>query len=187
MEFRDRKDAGIQLAEQLKKYQSAHPVIFGIPRGGIPVAFEVALALDSPLDVLLVKKIGLPQQPEFAIAALDEDGDLWVPQEIQKRFNITEERMLSMQESKLRELSKLRSEIRKFYSPIDVAGRSAIIIDDGLATGATAQAAVQMLRKHGAAEVNVAVPVSPSDVGEIESSCDHFSNPPINTIGTFLK
>jgi putative phosphoribosyl transferase len=157
--FADRREAGRRLAAALKREDET--LVLALPRGGVPVGYEVALALEAPLDVLLVRKIGAPQQPEFALGALVEAAEpiLVLNPEAPHGFGdyIKEERV--RQEA---ELARRRALYRGGRAPTPVAGRSVIVVDDGVATGASLRAALTALKQAGARKRTVAVPVGPA-------------------------
>lgn len=163
--FRDRHDAGRRLAAALDRFRDARPVVIGLPRGGVPVAYEVALALDAPLDVVVVRKLGAPLQPEYAIGAIAEGGVALVDDRALQELAITEQELRLTAQDEARELERRVRLFRGDHAPADVRGRTVIVVDDGLATGSTAVAAAQALRKRGAARVVLAVPVAPPDSG----------------------
>lgn len=161
--FANRREAGRALGEELARLGPPHPVVLGLPRGGIPVAYEVALALDCPLDVLVVRKIGVPQQPELAMGSVGEGDVVIENEEVIRAARVDREsfdRVLERERSVLRE--RLDS-YRKEADAVDVTGRTAILVDDGLATGSTARAAIEVLRRRGVSAVWLAVPVAPAD------------------------
>jgi putative phosphoribosyl transferase len=158
--FRDRHDAGRQLAALLEPLRGARPVVIGIPRGGVPVAAEVARALDAPLDVTMVRKIGAPQNPEFAIGALAEGGVHVLSDHAVRALGLSDAELTLLTARVERELLERLARYRGARKPAELSGRIAILVDDGLATGRSALAAVQSLRKRGAARVVLAVPVA---------------------------
>jgi putative phosphoribosyl transferase len=158
--FRDRHDAGRQLAALLGRYRSERPVVVGIPRGGVPVAAEIARALDAPLDVTVVRKIGAPQNPEFAIGALAEGGVHVLSGELVRALGLSEEEIQQLTTRVEQELVRRLRRYRGARAPIPVAGRTVIVVDDGLATGRSALAAVRSLGERGAKRVILAVPVA---------------------------
>ncbi len=158
--FRDRRDAGRQLASLLERFGGERPVVVAIPRGGVPVAAEVARVLDAPLDVALVRKLGAPQNPEFAIGALAEGGVLVLSRQIVRALGLSEPDLRALLARGEEEVAEQLRRYRGSREPADLAGRTAILVDDGLATGRSAQAAVRSLRKRGAARVILAVPVA---------------------------
>ena len=159
--FRDRRDAGRRLAAALDRFRNERPVVIGLPRGGVPVAYEVSLALSAPLDVLVVRKLGAPLQREFAIGAIAEEGVTLVDDRALRELAITEQELRQTAEHETRELERRVRLFRDDRAPAEVRGRTATVVDDGLATGSTAVAAAQALRKRGAERVVLAVPVAP--------------------------
>ena len=159
MEFVDRRDAGRRLATQLLPLAQEWPVVIALARGGVPVAFEVARALGAPLDVLAVRKLGAPANPEFGVGAIAEGGATVLNAAIASRVGMTQRDLELTVERELRELSRRVECYRAGRAPLDVRGRTVIVVDDGLATGLTDLAAVRALRARGAARIVVAVPV----------------------------
>jgi putative phosphoribosyl transferase len=160
LRFADRRAAGRALAAQLERFRGEHPVVVGIPRGGVPVAAEVAGALDAPLDVALVRKIGAPQNCEYAIGALAEGGVHVLSVGAARALGLSEAELAALITDVEAELHERLRRYRGARPPIDLAGRTAILVDDGLATGRSALAAVRSLRKRGAKRVILAVPVA---------------------------
>jgi predicted phosphoribosyltransferase len=163
MRFADRHDAGRRLAERLRALAADEPVVLGLPRGGVPVAVEVARALDAPLDVILVRKLGVPSRPELAMGALGEDGVRVVDATLVERLGISERALARVEARERTELERRARRYRGERTPIPITGRDVVIVDDGLATGATARAAILVARARGARRVVVAVPVAPPD------------------------
>jgi putative phosphoribosyl transferase len=159
--FHDRRDAGSRLAAALERFRDEQPVVIGLPRGGVPVAYEVARKLDTTLDVLVVRKLGAPLQPEYAIGAIAENGVALVDERAVQALAITAEELRETADQEARELERRVRLFRGGHAPADVRGRTAILVDDGLATGSSAIAAAQALRRRGAARVVLAVPVAP--------------------------
>jgi predicted phosphoribosyltransferase len=149
------------LAERLLGYRAEDPVVVGLPRGGVPVAAEVARALDAPLDVLVVRKLGCPFQPELGMGAIGEDGAIVLNRELIARLGLGGEEVQQVIERERVELERRLRRYRGERPPEPVSGRTVILVDDGLATGATARAAIQVLRLRGARRVVLAVPVAP--------------------------
>ncbi|GAA1000571.1 phosphoribosyltransferase family protein [Acrocarpospora macrocephala] len=165
--FVDRHDAGMRLAERLRGLVGAEsPVVLGLPRGGVPVAFEVARALGAPMDVIVVRKLGVPFHPELGFGAIGEGGARVVNHGIARRAHLTPANMTMVEEEERAELLRRVRRFRGDRAPVDPAGRMAIVVDDGIATGGTARAACQVARARGAARVVLAVPVGPPDTIE---------------------
>jgi putative phosphoribosyl transferase len=158
--FRNRRCAGRRLAEELGRYAKREPIVIGIPRGGVPVAAEVARALSAPLDVTVVRKIGAPQNPEFAIGALAEGGVRILDQELVRALGVSPAAVDALVARCEEELVRRLLRYRTVRTPAELADRLAIVIDDGLATGRSALAAIRALRRRGATEVVLAVPVA---------------------------
>jgi predicted phosphoribosyltransferase len=162
--FADREDAGRALAAALGSWRGApQALVLGLPRGGVPVAFEVARALDLPLDVLVVRKLGLPWQPELAMGAIAGGGALVVNEEVLRYLPRGDDAFEAVRAREQRELERRECEYRGDQPPLDVRSRSVILVDDGLATGATMEAAVRSLQSLGARQVVVAVPVASAE------------------------
>jgi putative phosphoribosyl transferase len=157
--FKDRHDAGRRLSVLLEQFRCERPVVVGIPRGGVPVAAEVASALGAPLDVVVVRKIGAPQNPEYAIGALAEGGVHVLSEEAVRALGLAEEQCEALIARVADELEQRLRRYRGARPPVELTGRTVILIDDGLATGRSALAAVRSLRRRGAARVILAVPV----------------------------
>lgn len=164
--FIGREQAGQLLADEIAKLEVRDPVVLALPRGGVPVAYEIASALGLPLDVLVVRKLGLPGQPELAMGAIASGGALVLNEDV---LRYLDERMASLESVKARELAEVQRRERSYRGDrpaLAVAGRTAILVDDGLATGATMEAAVRALRALDAKRVVVAVPVSSVEARE---------------------
>ncbi len=176
--FRDRQDAGKKLARHLRRYAERAPIVLGLPRGGVPVAYEVARALDAPLDVCVVRKIGAPFEPELGIGAVAEDGAVWVNREAMKLVGVTEQELRELIAEKQAEVAERVQRFREGAPPLDVTGRLVLVVDDGIATGGTAHAALVTLRARGAARVVLAVPVGAAEsLGELTSVADEVVCP----------
>ena len=163
MAFIDRADAGRRLAARLQHLRGDQVVVLGLPRGGVPVAYEVARALDAPLDVIVVRKLGVPFQPELAMGAIGEEGVRIINEEVVSIAGISASQL---DEVEARERTELEVRVRRFRGgrpPIGLEGRIVVVVDDGIATGSTARAACQVARARGAARVVLAVPVAPPD------------------------
>lgn len=163
MVFLNREDAGERLAAALIKFKDEHPCILALPRGGVPVAFEVAKALGAPLDLVLVRKIGAPFQPELAIAAV-VDGkrpELVVNEDLVTELGIDDDFIASEETRQLKEIERRRQLYLAGRDRLNVEGRTAIIVDDGIATGATVRAAIHATRRAKPKRIVVAAPVAP--------------------------
>lgn len=159
--FADRREAGRLLAPQLKRFEGEDPVVIGLPRGGVPVAFEVARELSAPLDALLVRKIGAPHQPEYGVGAIAEGGVRLLRREEAELTGTGPAELEAVVAAETEELERRRRLYRGEREPLPVAGRSVILVDDGIATGGTALVAARALRARGAGSVVLAVPVAP--------------------------
>ncbi|HEY8165489.1 MAG TPA: phosphoribosyltransferase [Gemmatimonadaceae bacterium] len=162
--FRDRFEAGRLLAQKLLKYAGRDDVIvLGLPRGGVPVAFEVAQALGAPLDVFVVRKLGLPFHEELAMGAIASGGVRVIDQGLVRQFGITEEDFAQVIAAEEAELERRERQYRGDRPFPDVTGRTVILVDDGLATGASMRVAVVALRQEKPGRVVVAVPIAPAE------------------------
>lgn len=161
MLFADRADAGRRLAEALGPLAQSGPVVLGLPRGGVPVAFRVAQELGAPLDVIVVRKLGVPRHPELGFGAIGEGGVRVISEDIVRRAGVSEFDIASVQQAEETELARRARAFRGDRPRIPLEGRTAVIVDDGIATGATALAACAVARAQGAAHVVLAVPVAP--------------------------
>lgn len=161
--FEDRVDAGRQLGRRLAELRGQDIVVLGLPRGGVPVAFEVAAALDAPLDVIVVRKLGLPYQPELAMGAIGEGGAKVLDEEVLAHARVSGEELQAVEERERGVLENRVVLFRKGRTRHDLTGRIAVIVDDGIATGSTARVACRVVRKQGAARVILAVPVAPAE------------------------
>src|SRR5438067_1705849 len=161
MRFHDRADAGLKLASRLTSFANRHDVVvLALPRGGVPVAFEVARALKAPLDVFVVRKLGVPGHPELAMGAIASGGVRVLNPDVVRSLGIDEamiDHVAAREEAELRRRERL---YRHGLPPADVRGKAVILVDDGLATGATMRAAAAALRARGPARIVVAVPVA---------------------------
>ncbi len=162
--FQDRRAAGQKLAGLVRHYQDLPALlVLGLPRGGVPVAFEVAQALHAPLDVLLVRKLGYPGHPELAMGAIATGDILVLNQEIARHGGIDQPPLDAVLRREQKELHRRELTYRGQAAPLALAGATVLLVDDGLATGATMEAAIQAVRSQGPAHLGVAVPVSSTE------------------------
>jgi putative phosphoribosyl transferase len=161
--FKDRADAGRQLGRRLAELRGQDVVVLGLPRGGVPVAFEVAAALDAPLDVIVVRKLGLPYQPELAMGAIGEGGARVLEDQVLSHSGVGMDELQAVEEHERAVLENRVVRFRMGRSRQDLTGRIAVVVDDGIATGSTARVACRVARKMGAARVIMAVPVAPAE------------------------
>jgi putative phosphoribosyl transferase len=160
MPFRDRRDAGRQLAQALGSWRDEQPVVLGLPRGGVPVADEVARALGAPLDVIVVRKLGVPRQPELAMGAIGEGVRVLNP-DVLRSVHADEATIAAVERHERAELAARAERFRSGRPRVDITGRTVVIVDDGIATGSTVRAALAVARAQGATRVVLAVPVAP--------------------------
>jgi putative phosphoribosyl transferase len=173
--FHDRRDAGRRLAEAVRSYAGADTVVLALPRGGVPVAAEVARALDAPMDVLLVRKIGAPGHEEFALGAVIDGADpqLVLNEDVIKYVRPPAGYIEAAQKRQLAEIERRRKLYRDDEPALELNGRTVIVVDDGIATGATIRAALRGLRRTRPRRLVLAVPVAPSDaVASLAAECD---------------
>ena len=163
MRFADRRDAGASLGRAVAAHHPSEPLVAALPRGGVPVGFEVAETLGCELDVLVVRKVGVPFHPELAMGAVAEGDVVMRNQEIIDAVGIDDETFDARAESEKAELESRLARYREAVPAIDPAGRTVVVVDDGLATGSTALAAMRVLRARDALGVWLAVPVAPAD------------------------
>ncbi|MFF3328216.1 phosphoribosyltransferase family protein [Streptomyces sp. NPDC002888] len=161
MYFTDRRDAGRQLADRLRHLESADVVVLGLPRGGVPVAAEVAEALGAPLDVCLVRKLGVPTQPELGMGAIGESGARVINHDVIR--GVTPDALARVEERERAVLENRARRYRGSRAAVGLRGRTAVVVDDGVATGSTARAACWIARARGAARIVLAAPVAPPD------------------------
>lgn len=159
MRFRDRRDAGRRLAQELGALEGEHPVVLALPRGGVPVGAEVARHLHVPMDVLVVRKIGLPSQPELGVGAVGEGGVSVFNDRLLDDLGLVASDLAEITRRETREVYRRVGRYRGDRPAVSVAGRTVVLVDDGVATGFTVRAAIEILRRHGAARIVVAVPV----------------------------
>ena len=162
MVFEDRRDAGRQLARRLMDLKQQQPVVLALPRGGVPVGFEIARAVSAPLDIILVRKIGAPFEPELAVGAIvgGDDPEPVIDARMVADLNVSPEYLEAARGAALREIERRRLAYLGTHLPVEVEGRTAIVVDDGIATGATMLAALGGTRRRRPARIVLAVPVA---------------------------
>ena len=192
MKFCDRAEAGRSLAERLLYLKGSRPVVLALPRGGVPVAMPIAEALAASLDLLLVRKIGAPSQPDLALGAIveGEPPQTVVNHDIVEKLGVPADFVTEQAADQLAEIERRRRQWRRGPAPVVPYGRTVILVDDGIATGATVRAALLALERAGAARRILAVPVAPRDVAEaLRPLCDEavFLAEParFNSVGAF--
>ena len=170
--FRDRTDAGEQLAEMLGEAGVAADVVLAIPRGGLPLGRAVADRLDAPLDVVVARKMGAPNNEELAMGAVAEDGTRWLNEDVVERLGVDESTVGDAAET-AKDGAKEKAAAYRDGPPPDLGGQRVVVVDDGIATGATMRACLAMVREAGPAELVVAVPVGPPDtLAELVDAAD---------------
>lgn len=173
--FSDRAQAGRRLASRLQHLRDRPVVVLALPRGGVPVAFEVAEALHAPLDVIVVRKLGVPSQPELAMGAIGEDGVRIVNHDVFRLGGVTETELAEVEERERVELGRRARRFRAGRPRLPLEGRVAVVVDDGIATGSTASAACRVARAQGAARVVLAVPVAPPQwTARMDGAADEY-------------
>ena len=175
MPFKNRSDAGRKLAKALAGYKDQQPVILALPRGGVPVAAEVAAALNAPLDLILVRKVGVPFQRELAMGAVVDGGAPIIVrnEDVIRLAGIDEAEFKAVCDGELAEIERRRQRYLGSREYVDISGRTAIVIDDGVATGATTKAALRATRSRNPKKLVLAVPVAPTDsLAELRGDAD---------------
>ena len=193
MMFRDRYEAGRKLVPALKKYENQKDaIVIGLPRGGVVTAYEVARHLHLPLDIVCPRKVGSPYNPELAIGAVTHTGACFFNDDIIRQLEVSKDYM-AREVAKEKKVSEQRQQTyRKGRPPLDIKGKIVILVDDGLATGATMKAAIQWVRSEKANQVVVAVPVSPPEtLVEVEAMADDvvclYAPPFFQAVGQFYE
>jgi putative phosphoribosyl transferase len=172
-QYRDRSSAGKFLAGRLESLRIDKPVVLGLPRGGVPVAAEVAAALNAPLDIVVVRKLGSPYNPELAMGAIGEGGVRVLNHDVIAAVRVSKSELAAVERDERTELDRRARLLREGRTPVSLHGRTAVIVDDGMATGASAAVACRCARTAGADSVIVAVPVaSPEAMRVIACSAD---------------
>jgi predicted phosphoribosyltransferase len=175
MPFLDRAEAGRKLARALASYKDRNPVVLALPRGGVPIGAEIAAALEAPLDIVLVRKVGAPDQPELAMGAVVDGEEPIVVrnEEVIHAAGVSEREFSAACSRELIEIERRRQRFLGNRRRAEIAGRAAIVTDDGVATGATARAALRAIRNRGPRELVLAVPVAASDtIEDLRSEVD---------------
>lgn len=176
--FRDRCDAGRRLAASIERMLPAlkadRPVVLALPRGGVPVAAEVATVLDAPLDVILVRKLGVPHQPELAVGAIGEGGVRVLNEGVLRAMALDDRELAAVEDRERAELERRAAVYRRGRPGMDLRGHTAVVVDDGIATGSTAHVACEVARAHGATRVVLAAPVIPrGSLSALTQIADH--------------
>ncbi len=171
--FDDRTDAGNRLATELTRRDFEADIVLGIPRGALPVARPVADALDAELDVVVARKLGAPQNPELALGAVASDGSVWYNDELIDRLSVSESHLETVREAEAENAAQKADRYRETPGLLDLDGKRVVIVDDGVATGATAIACLRQVQETDADHVVLAVPVgSPRSIAELEAEAD---------------
>lgn len=166
MKFIDRADAGRELAKSLEHLRGQHAVVLGLPRGGVAVAKEIAYQLGLPLDVVIVRKLGVPYQEELALGAIAEGGVKVIDESVMRSTGVAESEISDIELRESRELRRREHHIRLLHPARPLMGKTAIVVDDGIATGSSARAACAVARQRGASKVILAIPVAPEGWSE---------------------
>jgi len=190
--FADRRDAGRRLAERLVPLAASGPVVIALPRGGVPVAYEVAGALNAPLEVLGVRKLGAPGNPELAVGAIAEGVGAVLDPDLARRTGMTQRRLDRAVQREELEMRRRVLIYRDGRAPVSVQGRSVVIVDDGVATGLTELAAISAMRARGARWIAVAVPVGAAEsIERLAGECDevvcHTSTSALRAVGCWYR
>ena len=175
MRFRNRDEAGRLLLERMREMDLGDAVVIALPRGGVPVGAVVARGLGVPLDVILVRKVGAPMQPELAVAAVTDGADMQITvnEDIKAELGLSDEQIEELAKRQLPEIERRREAYYEGREPTPLAGRTVIVVDDGVATGATANSALRLIRKQNPARLILALPVAPPDtLARLEQHAD---------------
>lgn len=190
MRIKDRSEAGRELAERLKSLKIKKAHVIALPRGGIPVALEIAKALNAPLNVVISRKVGAPQNPEFGVGACTEEDYYWLDPDALSQLGYSEQDLIPFVRREFREVARRVKLYRKGRNLPDLNGKSILLVDDGIATGVTAKVAAHYLKSKGAKEVILAVPVAPLDsLQELSENVDEIvclnTPQPFYSVGTW--
>jgi predicted phosphoribosyltransferase len=190
--FTDRTDGGQQLAELLERHDVQADIVLGIPRGALPVARPVADALNAPLDVVVASKIGAPNNPKLAIGAVASDGSVWRNEDLIDRVGISDEHIEREREREAEYAQQKAEQYRTDKEAPDLSGKRVVIVDDGVATGATAKACLQQVADAGASHILLAVPVgSPDSIDDLQTEADDVlvveSPPEFRAVGQYYE
>ena len=172
--FSDRADAGRQLAQRLQHLKGRDVVVLGLPRGGVPVAYEVATSLNAPLDVIVVRKLGVPFQPELAMGAIGEGGVRFADRAVMAQTGVSDSQLQSVERLERGLLEARITQLRRGREPPRLDGRTVVVVDDGIATGSTARVACAVARRLGADRVLLAAPVAPSHLMPERTGADEI-------------
>lgn len=192
MLFQDRRDAGRKLAAALEAYKGAETIVLAIPRGGVVVGFEVAQALEAPLDIIIPRKIGAPQDPELAVGAVTPDGSVFYSFDSLRKLGLTPDDLASIVATERAEIRRRMRAFRGEQPFPSLQGKTVILVDDGIATGFTVRAALASIKQQNPSRVVLAVPVAPAEVGDaFVSEADAFvclAHPePFFAVGQFYR
>lgn len=171
--FHDRTDAGIRLADRLQSVRADRPIVLALPRGGVPVAFEIARRLEAPLDVLIVRKVGAPGNPEYGLGAVAEDGTRWIDEPRMREAGYSLRDLAPVAEREAAETRRRAAAYRHGRPPLELRGRPVLLVDDGVATGGTLRVAIRAVRARDPRRVTVALGVAPRDtLRQLEKEAD---------------
>jgi putative phosphoribosyl transferase len=194
MMFRDRKDAGERLAAQLVHLKDRNSVVLALPRGGVAVGHEIARRLGAPLDIVLVRKIGVPWQPELALGAVADGGtpEIFIDENMREALAVPEDYVREETARQLAEIERRRQNYCAGRPPVEIAGRTAIVVDDGIATGATMRVALRAVRRQGPAWLVLAAPVAAAETlaalaGEADESVSIAAPEGLGAIGFYYE
>ena len=194
MKFADRSEAGRRLADKLLHLKNRQPLVLALPRGGVAVGFEIAGVLDAPLDIVLVRKIGAPWQPELALGAVTDGAghETFIDRDLVANLDVSDVYIEEETARQLEEIERRRKSYCEGRPALEVAGRTAIVVDDGIATGATMRVALHAVRRRGPARVVLAVPVAPPDtlaaLGEVADEAVCLETPiGLGAIGFYYR